>query len=279
VIESDSIHEGSGPDRNPILTLGLVRCVLQTILDMSEELGRDTERHAKWREILEGLSDFPTHERNGRRIFRLSEEGMAWSDSNTLAIQHIYPSGAIGPDSRPELKEIARDTIDEMDRWFDTNGMNSLYPAAVRVGYDAEFLLSKLDEHCRSNLNPNGYTFGNPHGIETCSTVPNTINEMLMMSHGGIIRVFHNWPRRRNAAFAGLRAHGAFLVSSALKDGEVTGVEILSEKGRRCTIANPWPQEAIEVTRSGGEREELRGAAVTMSTKPGESLALRRSRT
>ena len=50
---------------------------------------------------------------------------------------------------------------------------------------------------------PNGFQQGNPHGIENCSTTPNTINEMLCMSHvpagaapgTQALRVFPAWPR------------------------------------------------------------------------------------
>ena len=279
VSESDSIHEGSGADFNPILSLGLVRCVMKTAIDMSDELGLDQGRHARWRNILENLSDFPVFERNSKDVFRLTERGVAWWESNTLGIQHIYPSGAIGPGADPELLRISRNTIDEMDRWFDTNGMNSLYPAAVRVGYDPEAILARLHEHCEKHLHPNGFTCGNPHGIETCSTVPNTINEMLVMSCDGVIRVFYNWPRNRDAAFDTLRARGAFLVSSSLIDGEITHVSIHSEKGRPCRVANPWPGKAVLIARNGSENypENRHGDILNISTTPGESLVLTRS--
>ena len=50
---SDSIHEGSGEDLNPILSLGLIRCVLEIAIDMSDELGVDKEYD--WRTEIESL--------------------------------------------------------------------------------------------------------------------------------------------------------------------------------------------------------------------------------
>jgi alpha-L-fucosidase 2 len=279
VSESDSIHEGSGTDFNPILSLGLIRCVMRTAIDLSDELGVDQDRHATWRHILANMSDFPTCERNGRQVFRLTERGVDWWENNTLGIQHIYPSGTIGPGDDLELLRISRDTIAEMDRWFDTNGMNSLYPAAVRVGYDPEVILARLHEHCEEHLHPNGFTRGNPHGIETCSTVPNTINEMLCMSYRGIIRVFFNWPKSRDASFSRLRAHGAFLVSSLLEGGEVAHVSVHSEKGRVCRIANPWPGKAVHIEPDDPDclSETLDGDVLDISTDPGETFMLTRS--
>jgi hypothetical protein len=48
------------------------------------------------------------------------------------------------------------------------------------------------------------------------------------------------WPKYQDAKFGNLRAVGAFLVSAELKNGEVTGVRIVSEKGKDCTVLNPW---------------------------------------
>ena len=51
VIYSDSIHEGSGPDMNPLLSLGLLRTLFRNLVSMSEDLGVDADRRAKWRHI------------------------------------------------------------------------------------------------------------------------------------------------------------------------------------------------------------------------------------
>jgi alpha-L-fucosidase 2 len=275
---SDSIHEGSGEDLNPILSLGLIRCVLETTLDMSAELGVDQDQHEPWQHILDHLSEFSTQQRDGTTVFRLSERGTDWWESgNTLAIHHIYPAGAIGPDSDPALLQISRDTITALDTWFDGNGMNSCYPAAVRVAYDPEIILSKLHEHCENNCHPNGFTIENPHGIETCSTVPNTINEMLCTSHGGTIRLFWNWPRDRDATFKYLRQYGAFLVSAEIVSGLVGAVEVLSEKGRRCRLLNPWPGESVRLEQPDGKIQTLSGKVVTFPTIEGTTYHLSRA--
>jgi hypothetical protein len=238
VIVGDAIHEGSGQDKNPILSLGLVRNALDLALDMSRELGVDVGRHAKWQHLLTHLSDWSTQEMKGKTVFRYTEEGTAWWVNNTLGIQPIYPANAIGLDSDPKWLAIARDTISVMGRWIDFNGSNSFFPAAVRVGYDPQVILGQL-HRCVSNKYPNGFMKGNPHGIENFSTVPNTINEMLCMSHvpvgdpdraESVIRVFPVWPKDRDARFHNIRCWGAFLVSSELKNGSVIRVEIASER-------------------------------------------------
>ena len=61
--------------------------------------------------------------------------------------------------------------------------------------------------------------------------LPAVINECLMQSYDGQIRLFPNWDKASDASFRTLRARGAFLVSASLRDGEVQPVEVYSERG------------------------------------------------
>lgn len=225
---------------NNILSLGLVRALFKGLLDISKELGADENRREKWEHILENLSEFPLMKRDGRTVFRLTEKGIDWDDSNVQAIQHIYPAGQIGLGSDPRLIEISRDTITALDRWNDTNGFVSIFPAAVRVGYHPDIILRKLREKCVLYGLENFMIEHTGGGIECVSTVPNTINEMLMQSYEGIIRLFPVWPKHMPAKFYNLRAKGAFLVSSEYTGGKVHFVKIKSEKGKKCILQNPW---------------------------------------
>ena len=290
VIYKDSVHErsGNGNDFNSIVSLGLVRNALELAIDMSSEMGIDADRHAKWKHILDHLSGWsyqtlrlphkPGEDRSvkkpERKVFRYTERGTAWWRNNTLGIQHIYPAGAIGLDSPPEVLEVSRNTIDVRNGWFDGNGMNSFYPAAVRVGYDPKVILAKLREMVTTRCAPNGFIKRNPHGIENCSIVPNTINEMLCMGHRGVLRVFPVWPRDNDARFANIRAWGAFLVDSELVGGVVQYVRIKSERGRPCTVQNPWPRQKVTVLRGGVKAETVWGSRFTLKTRVDEELKL-----
>ena len=77
--------------------------------------------------------------------------------------------------------------------------------------------------------------------------LPVVINECLMQSYTGIIRLFPNWPDHGDAAFTSLRAVGAFLVSSELKAGVIRSLVIHSEKGGTCRIYSPWPGQTVNV--------------------------------
>jgi alpha-L-fucosidase 2 len=247
---------------------------MDTAIEMSDALGIDKKRHQKWSHISKHLSDYSTQTRDGKTVFRYTEKGTPWWHNNTLGIQHIFPGNAIGLDSDPKLLEISRNTIDVMQRWRDYNGTNSFYPAAVRVGYDPNIILKEMRTLIADHSYPNGFKKDNPHGIENFSTVPCTINEMLCMGHQNVLRMFPVWPKQKDATFTNIRAIGAFLVSSELKNGKVQYVKIYSEQGRDCRMINPWSDYEVVLYRNGKKAEKLSGERFTFKTQKGEYLEL-----
>ncbi len=67
------------------------------------------------------------------------------------------------------------------------------------------------------------------------------LQEMMLQSWDGALRIFPAWPRNLDARFERFRAEGAFLVSAACSKGRVTSVDIFSEKGSQCHLYPPWP--------------------------------------
>jgi hypothetical protein len=73
--------------------------------------------------------------------------------------------------------------------------------------------------------------------IETPLHAAQAIQEMLLQSHGGVIRVFPAVPSAwRDVAFHDLRAEGAFLVSAVRRDGKTLWVRVRSLAGEPCRI-------------------------------------------
>lgn len=273
VIYGDAIHEGSGNDKNPILSLGLIRNALDLIIDLSSTLKIDENKQAKWKDILGKLSDFPIQIRNGKKVFRYTEVGTDWWDGNGLGIQHIYPSNAITLDSNEELLTVSKNTIDEMQRWQDTNTSNSFFVAAIRVGYDSSVIINELHKYALHTY-PNGFQLNNPHGIENSCTVTNALNEMLCMSAGNNIRLFGGFPKNKNASFKNIRAWGAFLVSASLTNEIVSDVKVRSEKGRLCNIINPWSDKKVRLIRNGKMAEIIGGNRLSFKTTINETVEL-----
>ena len=67
------------------------------------------------------------------------------------------------------------------------------------------------------------------------------LQEMMLQSWDGALRVFPAWPKDLTARFDSFRAEGAFLVSAAWHAGRVTGLSVRSEKGTPCRIYPPTP--------------------------------------
>lgn len=76
--------------------------------------------------------------------------------------------------------------------------------------------------------------------LEAGSTFMTTINEMLLQSIGGKIRVFPATPLDWPVRFT-LHAEGGFVVTSEKTD-KVKYVAITSNHGKQCCLVNPWPE-------------------------------------
>ena len=229
-------HFGQVNTINAINSLGLVKLLFNAVYDMAQELDLNAEKYALWKDIIENLSDFPTFIKKGKKCFRYSKFGIRWRDENTVGLQHIYPASQIGLSSDEKLLKIAKNTYFINDRRLDDNGSNSYLPAGARIGVDPDFLIEGIHQNIKEFGLPNRLFRHHGGGIEHLTTIPATINEMLMQSHEGIIRLFPCWNKSVDASFENLRADGAFLVSAELKNEKVSSLKIKSLKGRRCTI-------------------------------------------
>ena len=109
------------------------------------------------------------------------------------------------------------------------------------------------------------------------------IQEMLLQSHTGVIRVFPAIPSSwDNVAFDNLRAMGAFLVSARKTDGTVSNITVRSEKGGQLRLAIPKGHSVSAV--NGAEVNPAAITAVpslpeangllTLPTKPGDTLTI-----
>jgi len=278
-------------DVNSTLSLGLVRMLFHGMLDMSRHLQIDAGRQAKWQDICDRLVPYSTGETDDGRIALKNVESYPGgrnarpSGLNRVSIHAlILPGGVCGPYLTPELNKILLSDVEQWKNrsrqpgdWGNTfgNGVETCFPGAVRVGYDPDFILDQLKERIAAGSYPNLWITAAGGGIETLSAVPMTVNEMLLQSYEHVVRVFPVWNRSKNASFDNLRAYGAFLVSSSLKNGKVEYVRLLSEQGRLCKMENPWKGKEVLVYRKGRPIETLAGDVFEFMTFKGEEMELK----
>ena len=68
-----------------------------------------------------------------------------------------------------------------------------------------------------------------------------------------VIYVVPAWPMEWDVSFE-LRAKGAFMVAAQVKEKRLAWVRILSEKGNKCLVHNPWPGKAVCVRDGEGKK-------------------------
>ena len=119
--------------------------------------------------------------------------------------------------------------------------------------------------------------------MEAMSNYATTMNEMMLQSNEGKIRVFPAVPSAWNStrlAFT-LLARGAFIVSAERNEQARVGqIGIKSLKGNRCFLQNPWGDEAkIEVIQvDNGAKMKYRKSddnVICFLTKPGKEYIVR----
>jgi alpha-L-fucosidase 2 len=285
-------------DINPTGSLGLIRMLYKGIIDLSDFLGTDSQRHEKWNHILANLSPIPVEFKDGLVRVKACETGMNGHKSSgtrletgfgrVMAHALVFPGGVVGEYLDPEFtanlqKEIARWDLEDIAGDVDWdclgNGFETFFATAARLGYDPERIYAKLAARIPMTALPNLMVPQDGGGLETVSGIPACINEMLLQSYEGLIRVFPNWLPGKDASFSTLRAYGAFLVSSEKKNNEVSFVEIISEKGRECKLLNPWKtgQARISAAGTGDIAYEIKDNCLIFKTEAGKKYVIKQS--
>ena len=269
-------------DFNPILSLGFLRVFFKSMIAYSEDLDCDADNRAKWQNILDRLSELPVVVENGRKRFRACEGGSG-SGSKIVGLDWVmlhslvFPATNIGLSSDTSSLAMIRE---EMKLWDDKvwvshgNNFQTALIGAARVGFDPDFLVAKAKEVIAHRSTPNLWIMAGGGGIETCSGIPGLINEMMLQSHGGVMRIFPVFPSGQSGSFHRLRTFGAFLVSGAIDKGVVRPIVIESEKGRPCVLQNPWPGKKVVLSSNQGQTREVSGDVLRLPTVEGERLTL-----
>ena len=276
---NDALHEVAwyvGPDympegqddKNPLLSACLIRMVMKLVIDLSRELGENSDRIPVWQHILDHLSPIETFEQDGNPLLRC-KDGASYLDE--LIMECVYPMGQIGRLMTPELYEAAQNSHRRLAIWDSHNRFCSYYPAAARLGIPAEEIIAHIHEVIKNRSLPNGMFRYFGGGLENSSAIPSTVNEMLLQSYEGIIRLFPVWDRSRDASFHGLRAYGAFVVDGCLENGRIHA-EILSEQGMSLTMEAPG--EGYVLVTGDGRRVPLAETFTTVETAKGERLTV-----
>ncbi len=275
-------------NRDCIIDLALTEFLLDAVLEASKTLGADASARDRWEEVRRNLAPYP----EGEGPF-----GKVWLDVSNAPVEHVYnvpvtiapvfPAEQVGLGQRAELLEIARRTA----RTMRLEGGNDLVwqPLALaRLGMlDLEWFKREV-RYCTLPLgiandrvrqtggrysDGTAFDFMMRMGVWTENlSLPAVLNECMLQSYAGVIRLFPNTRWLGPARFRDLRAAGAFLVSASWDGKSVAEVTVKSERGSRALLANPWMPRAAAVRMAAGgaaapstEREGI----LEFATEPG----------
>ena len=96
------------------------------------------------------------------------------------------------------------------------------------------------------------------------------VQEMLLQSHTGIIRIFPAIPDSwKDVSFEKFRAMGAFIVSAEMKNGNTKKVRIISEKGYSLHMAIPFDGK-FKI--NGNKGYTIKDGVIEMDTNTGDII-------
>ncbi|MBW7458088.1 hypothetical protein K0U00_29000, partial [Paenibacillus sepulcri] len=241
-------------------------------------------------DILEHLPDYPTALSQERGEVFVSVRGedpeMVYNTPNSAFT--VFPGEDHGLHSPEDIYEIACNSY----RNHRNEGGNELVFQNLQGARLGILDLEKFKRQIEYCMMPNGtctdmvlqvggrykdtlnFDFMSRMGIWFENTaLPVVINECLLQSYNGILRLFPNWPGEQYAEFRTLRAAGGFLVSAAWEDGAVQWLEVQSEAGGKLRIYAPWENGAACVR---DMKEETLQGDIALDTVAGEVIRFTR---
>jgi alpha-L-fucosidase 2 len=234
--------------------LALIRWTFLKAGEMAEVLEHDQEA-ARWRSVLlewPGLTVDP-----GTGLMFAPDFPYDASHRHFSHLMAYHPLGLLDYSNGMEDREIIDNTLRTLDTYgsdwwtgYSFSWLGILKARAFDGEGAAEALRIFATAFCLPNsFHVNGDQSGKgyskftyrPFTLEGNFAFAAGIQEMLLQSHTGVIRVFPAVPDDwEEMSFSGLRAAGAFLVSARMEQGEVVEVDVRSEKGGTFRMVNPF---------------------------------------
>jgi len=258
--------------------LALIRALHTAACEMAEQLGLEDDLQ-RWRRNLDSWPE-PAVDSTFSRL--MIAPGVL-PDPHHSYLSHlvaVYPLGLIDAFRDERTASLVKRSLDDLapasDASWQAYGLAWLALLRARAGQGNE-ARAALRALIRGHFLANGLavTEKQKDRQETLPLSPEAgmgfnaaVQEMLLQGHHGIIRLFPAIPEEwKNVSFMKLRTEGAFLVSAAMKQGLVSSVVVLSEKGGVMRMANPFGTAAVRI--SGARAESLDDKEIVVHTRPG----------
>jgi alpha-L-fucosidase 2 len=270
--------------------LALIRWLFGAAAEMAGELGF-AEESARWVAILGEWPNLSLSEDDGRLLvaagYPLKESHRHFSH-----LMAIHPLGLVDRSGGEEARRTIRSSLAELDRLGPDGWCGYSYSwlgnMAARAG-DGDKAARALRTFAECFCLPNSFHANGdqsksgrskltyrPFTLEGNFAFAAGIQEMLLQSHAGPIRIFPAVPASwMDISFHSLRAQGAFLVSAEKKGGRVEEVSIRSERGGRLRLENPFTGGAYKASGPAAAAVRDAGPDIEADMRPGDEIRLK----
>lgn len=277
--------------------LYLMRWLAAALLETVAILAIDDPETPRWRELLEHLTEpaqgLPGdyYERGG--LWLSATQALDKSHRHLTHLMGIYPLGNLTREGTLRDRTLIEDSINHLvwhgvGEWLGWTfpWMAIIATRAGRGNMAWQMLQDYFNCIAVNTLHLNGdpRCFGliaydyEPMTLEGGMAFAAAVMEMLLQSWHGVIRVFPTPPDSwHDAYFRKLRAEGAFLVTAKMADRRVVFVEVASEAGGVCRVANPFGGAATVENQSTRQNRSTDEGIIVFDTQPGDRVRLYRN--
>ncbi|QYN18289.1 Tat pathway signal sequence domain protein [Amycolatopsis sp. DSM 110486] len=236
--------------------LALVRWGCRTLLDTARELRVADPLVSRWQQVLATLAPYAV-DGNGYMIG--AGVPFAKSHRHYSHLLQVYPLYEITWE-QPENRALIEKSL---AHWVGFEGALQGYTftgaasisASMRRGDQAAAYLDQLQSRF---IQPNTMYEESGPVIETPLSAVKSMQDMLVQSWGGVLRLFPAVPATwGDISVRDFRTEGAFLLSAAREGGKTRWLKVHSEAGAPC-ILRPGIDGALEVTDAQGRAKRWR---------------------
>ncbi|WP_075557969.1 glycosyl hydrolase family 95 catalytic domain-containing protein [Parabacteroides timonensis] len=268
--------------------LALMHFAFSAVSELASELNLP-EESAHWKEMNDQLPDYDL-DKEGALTFA---KGFPYDQSHRhfSHAMAIHPLGMLDWSQGEKSRQIIKATLRKLqdcgpDYW--TGYSYSWFGNMKARAFDGEGAADELRTFAecfclRNTFHVNGdqtksgkskFTY-RPFTLEGNFAFASGIQEMLLQSHTGIVRVFPAIPAAwSDVSFENLRAMGAFLVSAEKRDGKIVKLRIYPEQGGTLRIAFPADGSKVSVTGNIGNVTN-EDDVYTIETRQGEWIDIK----
>ncbi|MFZ2656701.1 MAG: glycoside hydrolase family 95-like protein [Victivallales bacterium] len=273
--------------------LALIRWLFGAASELALELG-DAEASARWRRIQSEWPELARLPMDGKLLVAPAIE-LKESHRHFSHLMAFHPLGLIDWDNGEQDRRTISSSLADIERlgtdlWcgYSFSWLGSMWARARNGEKAAEALKTFASCFCLPNsFHVNGDQSGTgkskftyrPFTLEGNFAFAEAVQEMLLQSHNGKVRIFpaipYSW---KNVSFTNLRAEGALLITARQTQGSVCQVKVVAEKGGKERMEDPFKGKSFTTEKESADNVEVRDGVIEFDAEEGGTIEFKKVR-